>query len=818
MSKISITKKGVSIIIAASVALTTVIAANILSPKEITTNVNKMVENAEKLYASGDYKNAYYQLQLYCQENTHDSKAWTMLGDFSHQQGDTKTAYKHYQKAARLVKCSEAQIGEADRVKTLKNFSDVEGIKIYPSAKYTKGMTLSFSGESLVTGEALKGKPVGTKGELDKDPTYLTTEWFDVDDAKNYIYATGDINCAMWQFLDSDGNYTMYNDSGYYRELESISLLSRSYSSVKIPKNTIKARVTYYDKGIYSNITSDKKVFVGYGSNINGYTAAKSQSFEIPDLTENQYVEYKNGKWQFFDGNIFTELDLEPIEASNLTIASVSGELCGMVDFNLNNTDVTPADKTLQYGIRYNTKSGVSSCERLASAKGMNFDYKIGEDWSCGTGNDFDTAYPWCDMKLCNVSVDDKGNEKITLEDDANFTTDGTNGNVMVRIPKFYSKRLVHKGYEYIWISGTQHKDYSIEPIFVKEDGSIADYVYVSAYIGSNQDNKIVSVANTYPVIWLEYGDTLDYAKNNGEGFTEMNYLMCSALQKLFIIETGTIDSTSVFTGETNMYYYEDTSILDQSGYAAQSAKKSNTIRIYNNLHTSKITKGSSIVILDGWEKYTQKSKVQHEVISVAKGKEYIDITFDGEPVNITKHKTMISNIPSKTGKTDSIDYCTGTYGDSNGKSSFKYRNIENLYGSALVMLDDDSFVQDGYYYYTTGDGEFNVLNDSVATQKYTLNHYDSDEANDKMCIKSMTYDSDAPQIMLPSEVGDGANSYNYYGDIWMYPNSYGSPRSFLLYGSAINSERLGGLFQTRAVITDYSDSLDLYSARIMYK
>ncbi len=816
MTKMSITKKGVALIVTAGIVLSTIVVTNILAPEKITNDVSRMVENAEKLYASGDFKNAYYQLQLYCQENSHDSKAWTMLGDYSLEQGDAQTAYTNYRKAAKLTECNETQIGEADRVKTFKNFSDVEGIKIYPIAKQTKGMTLSFSGENLTPIESVQGKPIGNLGKLDDDENYLTTEWFDVDDSRNNVYITGDINCALWQFLDADGYYTRYNDNATFRELDSVSFSSKSYSSVKIPKNTIKARVTYYDKGIYSNVTTDNKIFVGYGSNLTGYTPAKAQSYEIPDLTENQYIEYVNGQWRLFDGNNITKLDWEPVEATGLTVVNVSGELCGMVDFTLNNTTTTPADKTLQYGIRYSTKSGVASCERLASAKGMNFDYKIDDNWSFGTGNDFDTAYPWCDMELCNVSVDANGNEKITLQGDESFKTDGTNGNVMVRIPKFYSKRLVHKGYEYIWISGTQHSGYSIEPVFVKEDGSIADYVYISAYIGSNQDNKIVSVADTYPVIWLEYGDTLEYAENNGQGFTEMNYLMCSALQKLFIIETGTIDSSSVFAGETHMYYYYDTDIYDESGYAAESAKNSNKIRIYNNFNTTKITVGSSIAIIDGWYGYTQESEIQHEVISVEKGKQYIDITFDGEPVNITKHKTIISNIPSKTGKTDTIDYCTGTFGENNGKTTFKYRNIENLYGSALFMLDDDSYVQDGYYYYTTGDGQLNMLNTPVAEQDYLLNSYDN--ANTDMCIKSMIYDSENPLIMLPSAVGKGATAYNYYGDIWMYSNNYDGSKAYLLFGSANDNERLGGIFQTRALIRDYSTSLDFYSARIMYK
>lgn len=784
------------------------------SASKITTDVSKMVENAEKLYKDGDFNNAYYQLQLYCQENSDDSEAWIILGDLCLKHNDDDFAYEYYKKAAELVGCRDTELGEADKVKTFENFSSIESIKIYPTAKFTKGMTLSLSGENLTPTNTYEGTPKSNSDDLNSNENYLTTDWFAVDDDKEYVYITGNINCAEWQFLDANGYYSRYVDNAVFKNSESVAFSSKSYSYVTIPDNAIKARVTYYNKTIDTNVSSDDKIFVGYGNNLTGYTQIKSQKFQIPDLSENQHIEYIDGKWLFFDGDKISDLDWEAPSSANIATVAIDGELCGTVDIKLTEKNVTKANKKLQYGLKYSTQSSIASCERLGAAKGMSFDYKIDDEWNFGTENDFDTAYPWCEMKLCNVKINSNGKETITLEGEKNFTTDGSNGNVMVRIPKFYTMRVVQNGNEYIWISGTKYKGYTIEPVFIDSNGNEVDYVYMSAYMGTLKDKKIVSISEAYPAIQISYENVLEYSENNGDGFNDLNYLLVSALQKLFIVETGTINSSEIFAGDTYMYYQYNTKEYETSGYAYENAENTNTIRIYNNYNTIKITKGSSIAIFNGWNKYKNNDGTQREVLKISGTDEYIDITFDGEPMNITKHKTLISNIPAKTGKTDSIDYCTGTLSGTLGKQSFKYRGIENLFGSALVMLDDDAYVSNSCFYYKTSDGILHSVDYTLAQQPLDLSNYDF--VNNKMCIKKMGFDSDNPTIMLPTEVGNGSSVYGYYGDVWMYSDN--SNQCYMMYGGADDNERVAGIFQFRATINSYNTKLGFLSGRLMYK
>ena len=780
----------------------------------ITHNVNKMIDNAITLRQAGETDSALYQLQLYCSERPNNSDGYMLLGDWSMEDSNTDKAFEYYKTASQNMECEKNQVSENVKIRKLdEQFKNLE-IKIYPNAKYTKNMKLYISGQNLTPEETFEGKVNGNSPNLAADPDFSTTDWFDVDNKQKHVVLSGNINCAIWQFMDNNGHIESIDDNGEYKMSTNVRFANKTYSSIELPDDCVKARVTYYDKGKENTFPSKDGILITYGSTITGYSNQKTQVYDIPDLKEGQYVIYSDKKWQFFNGESFSDLDWEAPVLSKGLFYSTNGDLCGVVEVNTDAYEGKKGDKKKQYGLRYANTTGIATGIRLGHAKGMDFDYTIGNEWANNGSNDFDSAYPWCEMKLCNVKVNEDGSKTVTYEGDKKFRTDGSNGNVMVQIPKFYSKRVVTDRYEELWISGTQHKGYQLDPVFEGSYGAEYDYVYMSAYLGAEKDDKIVSVAKSYPTLMLPYGETLKKAENNGSGFSELNYLMVSALQRLFVIETGTIDSSSLFAGDTFMFYYYDTDSYEGSGFAAESAKKTNTITLYNNFGTEKITVGSSIAIFSGWDSYDNNKTAKREVTDIKVNDRTIEVTFDGKPVNITKHKTTISNIPQLTGKTGTIDYCTGTLEGEDGKVSFKYRNIENLYGSALIMLDDDAYALDGYFNYTDGSGTLHTVSDPIPHQATDLTNYA--DVNTLCCVKKMTYDSENPLVMMPSELGNGASVFNYYGDYWMYNNAQDGTKKYLLYGGADDNSRLAGIFHMRAAILSERFAYSFYSARIM--
>lgn len=128
--------------------------------------------------------------------------------------------------------------------------------------------------------------------------------------------------------------------------------------------------------------------------------------------------------------------------------------------------------------------------------------------------SDFDNYYPW---KMIKREV--------------------INGNVMVKIPKFYYRRALegqNKDIDVIQISDSPQTGFSIHPLFTS-NGYEADCAYVAAYSTTNGDQ---SIANAI-IKENEYSKTefRTKAKAIGNGWRQFDFYMLSALQMLILVE-----------------------------------------------------------------------------------------------------------------------------------------------------------------------------------------------------------------------------------------------------------------------------------------
>jgi len=98
--------------------------------------------------------------------------------------------------------------------------------------------------------------------------------------------------------------------------------------------------------------------------------------------------------------------------------------------------------------------------------------------------SDFDNWYPWKYMRRVNMAPTGKIN---AVYGDDNYVNDGTNGRVMVQIPKFFvrSEMIVEGGdtkYRW-WISDQDIAGFEVHPAFNQRTGNPpADAIYVGAY------------------------------------------------------------------------------------------------------------------------------------------------------------------------------------------------------------------------------------------------------------------------------------------------------------------------------------------------
>jgi hypothetical protein len=119
-------------------------------------------------------------------------------------------------------------------------------------------------------------------------------------------------------------------------------------------------------------------------------------------------------------------------------------------------------------------------------------------------GTQWFNAHPiWGMMRRCNL---DNNGDVTVYYGGSSFTTDGSNGQVMVEIPKFYYKSFSPASKEYyILISPTQLPGYKIHPAFVS-DGGIKDKIYVGAFEAAAYD--VTDAATEVNTITITNGAT----------------------------------------------------------------------------------------------------------------------------------------------------------------------------------------------------------------------------------------------------------------------------------------------------------------------
>lgn len=177
--------------------------------------------------------------------------------------------------------------------------------------------------------------------------------------------------------------------------------------------------------------------------------------------------------------------------------------------------------------------------------------------------SDFDNIFPWAGMRRCNLADD---GTVLAYYGDPNYVEDGSNGQVMVEIPKFYYLAYrTSKGYA--WLVSPNKKDgFKVHPAFVR-NGREINYIYRAAYDGCIYDvsdgvhllndeqiadfttgtgDKLSSIAGAKPASGLTQsltrGNARILAHNRGTGWELQDFLTVSAIQLLILIEYASFD------------------------------------------------------------------------------------------------------------------------------------------------------------------------------------------------------------------------------------------------------------------------------------
>lgn len=182
------------------------------------------------------------------------------------------------------------------------------------------------------------------------------------------------------------------------------------------------------------------------------------------------------------------------------------------------------------YGVRRLRNSSSSAWERTEKGVGL-----IANATHDGTEvqNDFDTIYPWSDIKSFNYNSNTNEITAYYGDEDFTFTPEDSNINVFTKIPQFWYKRWIDENdYEHIQIA-----DYAAEGFLESKEFAIARYFY------QNSTSTPRSISGLEPLTSTTGENYKTGAKNMSSHIDLLDWISLGAIQLLYLVEYADYNS-----------------------------------------------------------------------------------------------------------------------------------------------------------------------------------------------------------------------------------------------------------------------------------
>ena len=394
-------------------------------------------------------------------------------------------------------------------------------------------------------------------------------------------------------------------------------------------------------------------------------------------------------------------------------------------------------------GLAWNKTTDVYTRLGLASGKTQTF---------------FDNIAPFNQMRRCNLS--DSG-VVTAYYGESSYIEDGSNGQVMVEIPKFwYRVNITDAGYEW-YVSPIEQSGFNLHPAFIKNSVKL-DYIYFSAYEGSIYDSSPTAIeVNTITITNSATADgnlslTLDgdydftVAVVNGDTVENVVDKIVAAGNKTdysgVLWTVAKVDASNLTYTASSAGIKKTITMPDAHGVTSSIAKTTPGAGGYvlNDapITSASITAGTSILSsvtgtkpFSGWNSTTasiisfrqaarnrgsgweQQDFVSSCAIQLLMLIEYgtfrMQTALSEGVTNITDD--VLTNMAIKTGRTITLGNSSGQVSTTHYKTSqttypFSYRGIENFYGNIWKFVDginiqgnnilwvaDNAYVSDTY-------------------------------------------------------------------------------------------------------------------------
>ena len=164
------------------------------------------------------------------------------------------------------------------------------------------------------------------------------------------------------------------------------------------------------------------------------------------------------------------------------------------------------------------------------------------------------TSYPGLiqtQMKRCVLNANGTvkyfldPNDSTKKADGTTAIIDGTDGNVMVQIPKFWYKYEFAEGKHKWLISDGEQPGFEVHPAFDRE-GTIRDFRYYPAYQGFTLSGKLISGSGRVPTANKTRAVFRTEAAANGTGWSQIDWNLLIAVQLLYLTEYADFDTQAM--------------------------------------------------------------------------------------------------------------------------------------------------------------------------------------------------------------------------------------------------------------------------------
>lgn len=390
-----------------------------------------------------------------------------------------------------------------------------------------------------------------------------------------------------------------------------------------------------------------------------------------------------------------------------------------------------------QYGARRTLNATSPLLERIFDAAGKVANVPTDDGAAV---NDFDNIFPWSHIRECKR--DSTG--RIHYKGDPGYDL-LTSVDWLIEIPKFYIRmQRTATTFDRV-ISEIKRAGFWVPSVFKRADGTECDKIYVGRFKTGIVDGVDVSRPGIFPENFRDLASFRTGARAKGAGWQliDISY-KTEVLDMLYLIESATFYSQIYLgSGITGVRYV--------STDTAQLAETATNRIVVINASADYYNVGENINI--GTSNGSENIARDRTILSKAALPDGVntEIVFDGDPVDIAEGNNLWQGA-QKNGQTVNLDKPNGVLSGQSGRTSNKYRGMEDIFGNVYEWVDGVLINEHIAQICRDPDKYASNLTPDYLPAGYTnlqVNTYPLE----------MGYDSNFPEAIFPTDGGGGTTT-----------------------------------------------------------